>query len=716
MHALDEHAIFIFLLQFAVLLGAARLLGALALKLRQPSVLGELIAGVLLGPAVFGHFAPGAHGALFPPGATHENLLEMLSWIGMILLILRTGLEVDLRLWGFLGKAALLTSLFGIVIPYASGYGLAHWVPAALIPAGRDRTVFALFLATAMSISAVKVIAKTLLELKLTRRDVGAVILAASITDDTIGWVLLSIVSSIALSGTVSANTVLRPLAATFGILAFAALVARPLVRKVIGFIERGGGGLEHATTSAIVVLTLLLAAATQRLGIHAVFGAFVAGVIITTSPRVRQATLDALDSVTFGVFAPIFFVYTGLKVTTLALPPLGLTLLILGVAVAGKVVGAGLGAKLGGLRTLSALAVGIGMSSRGSMELVVARIGIDLGVLSPEIYAAIVLIPMVTSLTTPALLRMMVSRLKPEAAEAARLEQEAARQKAIIQREGPRILVAMSGGPRSLQAMRLAGALARLPGATLVAMSVVPEKDAGPTPQRRTPLTEEHSRALLESFAAEQKLPDFHPRVVSAKSPAASIEEELLQHNYDLLFVGAGRRRTVANRLLSAALEGGGASTVLVSGEAFPPQFKRILIATDGGFAARGATELALLCAKESGALVLAMSVVVPAPDLVAGGGVEDVGMRVVSEVARLGGQEGLQVESHVRWSASPGRAIVEAASELRADLLVMGAVPQVLGRRTFLGNTAEYVLASAPCPVALFVPPAPRAAAKAA
>ena len=716
MHALDEHAIFIFLLQFAVLLGAARLLGALALKLRQPSVLGELIAGVLLGPAVFGHLLPGPHGALFPAGATHENLLEMLSWIGMILLILRTGLEVDLRLWGFLGRAALLTSLFGIVIPYASGYGLAHWVPAELIPQGRDRTVFALFLATAMSISAVKVIAKTLLELKLTRRDVGAVILAASITDDTVGWVLLSIVSSIALSGAVSASTVLRPLGATFGSLAFAAVVGRPGVRKIISLIERGGA-LEHATTSAIVVLTLLLAAATQRMGIHAVFGAFVAGVLVTTSPRVRQATLDALDSVTFGVFAPIFFVYTGLKVTTLALPPLGLTLLILGVAVAGKVVGAGLGARLGGLGTASALAVGIGMSSRGSMELVVARIGIDLGVLSPEIYAAIVLIPMITSLTTPVLLRMMVRRLRPEAAEAVRLEREAARQKAIIQREGPRILVAMSGGPRSLQAMRLAAALARLPGAMLVAMSVVPEKNAGPSPQRRSPLTEEHSRALLESFAAEQKLPDFHSRVVEAKSPASSIEDELAQHNYDLLFVGAGRRRTVANRLLSAALEGGGASTVLVSGEEFPPVFKRVLIATDGGFAARGATELALLYAKEAGALVLAMSVVVPAPDALAPDGrVEDVGMRVVGEVARVGAAEGVEVESHVRWSASPGRAIVEAVSELRADLLVMGAVPQVLGRRTFLGNTAEYVLASAPCPVAIFVPPVPRAAAKAA
>ena len=715
MHALAEHTVFVFLLQFAVLLAAARLMGGLALKLRQPSVMGELLAGVLLGPAVFGHILPGAHAALFPDGATQEQLLEMLSWIGMILLILRTGLEVDLRLWRFLGRAAILTSLLGIVVPYVSGFTLAQWIPASLLPAGRDRTVFALFLATAMSISAVKVIAKTLLEMKLTRRDIGAVILAASITDDTIGWVLLSIVSSIALSGSVSLPTVLRPLGSTFLVLAAAAVIGRPLVRRAIGWIERKGT-LEHATTSAIVVLALAMAAWTERLGIHAVFGAFVAGVLITASPRVRQATLDALDSVVFGVFAPIFFVYTGLKVTTLSLPPAGVTLLILGVAVLGKVIGAGLGAKLGGLKPMPALAVGVGMSSRGSMELIVARIGMDQGVLTASVYAAIVLIPLVTSLTTPALLRAIVGKVKPEPAEAERLDKEEENQKALIKREGARMLVAVSGGPRSLQAMRFAASLARLPGATLVAMSVVPEKNAGPSPQRRTPLTDESSRAVLAAFKEEQKLPDFDARVVEAMSPADTIEKELMRQPYDLLFVGAGRRRTVANRLLSAALEGGGASTVLVSGDTFPPEFRRILVATDGGFAARGAAELALLHAKQAQAAVLALNIVPPAQDAESSGKLEDVGMRVVNEVARMGAQQEVEVEMHVRWSAMPGRAIVEAARELGADLIVLGAVPQVLGRRTFLGNTVEYVLASAPCPVALFVPAVPRAASRAA
>src|SRR3954466_5955841 len=383
MRALSEHAVFIFLLQFGLMLAAARLLGGGARKLGQPSVLGELFAGILLRPAILGHLWPAAQHAIFPANQTQEHLLEMLSWLGMILLILRTGLELDLRLLRLLGRAALLASAVGIVLPFATGFLLGHGMPAGLLVKGSDRNVFALFLATAMSISAVKVIAKTLLDLKLTRRDVGAIILAASIADDTVGWVLLSIVSSIAMSGAVSPAAVLRPLGATLLVIAGAALVGRPVVRRLIGWIERGRG-IEHSTTSAVVVLTFALAALTEKLGIHAVFGAFIAGLLITSLPRIRQSTLDALDSTTMGVFAPIFFVYTGLRVTTLSLPPAGITAAILGLAIVGKVVGAGLGARLGGMRLASALAVGIGMSSRGSMELVVARIGMDLGVLTP--------------------------------------------------------------------------------------------------------------------------------------------------------------------------------------------------------------------------------------------------------------------------------------------------------------------------------------------
>lgn len=611
------------------------------------------------------------------------------------------------------GRSGQRRAQDAIVIPYALGFSIGEAIPAGLLVPGRDRAVFALFLATAMSISAVKVIARTLLELKLMRRDIGAVILAASITDDTVGWILLSVVSSIAVSGVVSVGAVARPLGATLLFLGVAVIAGRPLVRRVIGWIERGSR-VEHATTSAIMVLTFGCAAITEQLGIHAVFGAFVAGVLVAESPRVREATLDALDSVITGVFAPIFFVYTGLRVTSLALPPVSISVLIIGGAIVGKVIGAGLGAKFGGMRLAPALAVGIGMSSRGSMELVVARIGLDLRVLSQTIYATIVLVPIVTSFTTPLLLRLAAGAVKPEPDEASRLDREAEDEKAVIKRTGTKILVGLSGGPRSYQAMRFAAPVARLPGATMVVVSVVPEDDASRRTsrlQRRAVLTKEESQHAFETFAAEERLPDCHPQLIVSPSPVESIREEL-RRGYDLVFLGAGRRRMVANRILTAVLEQGRADAVVLSGESFPRTFNRILVPTAGGFAARGAAELAVLYAKTVGAQIDVLHIVETlAVENTLQENVRAIGARVVTGLATLGEQHGVRVESHVKVSRSAGRAVLAAAQENQADLIVLGAIPRLLGRRMFLGNTVEFVLHHAACAVALFIPAARRA-----
>ena len=188
MHGLGEHQLLVFLLQFASLLGAARLLGGAARRFGQPSVMGEVIAGLLVGPTVLGRLLPGVEAFVFPGDPQQGALLEMLSWVGMILLMLRTGIDTDVSRWRSLKGPALLASVCGIAIPSAVGIAIGFAVPAALVGQG-GRPLFAAFLAVAMSISALKVIAKILLDLKLTRRDLGFVILSASILDDTLGWI-----------------------------------------------------------------------------------------------------------------------------------------------------------------------------------------------------------------------------------------------------------------------------------------------------------------------------------------------------------------------------------------------------------------------------------------------------------------------------------------------------------------------------------------------
>jgi Kef-type K+ transport system membrane component KefB/nucleotide-binding universal stress UspA family protein len=703
MHGLGDRQLLVFLLQFTLLLGAARGLGALARRFGQPTVIGEVVAGVLLGPTVLGHLLPAVHATVFPDDAQQGALLELLSWIGMILLMLRTGIDTDVTRWRTLKGPALLASICGIAIPFAVGIAVGLVVPEGVLGRG-GRPLFAVFLATAMSISAVKVIAKILLDLNLMRRDVGFVILGASILDDTLGWVVLAIVVRVAHTGSFGFGSVASTLGATAGFAAVAMLVVRPLASRAIRWLEREGR-LDHGTTSAVVVLTLACGALTQALGIHAIFGAFVAGLIVGELPRVKEATLESIDSMVIGVFAPVFFAYSGLKVQALSLPAWPVTLLVLGGAILGKVFGAGLGARLGGMRFREALAVGIGLSARGSTELVVARIGLDLGVLAAPMYALIVLVPLVTSLATPALLRAALRGLPVGEDEARRLSEEASERRSLIRRRGTKILVPTSGEPHALQALRLAAPLARLPGATLVGLSVVPPAAREPRRVGRDGKTEKDVVARSERVAKEFDLPDFHSTVVEATSVDEAVTAEVAR-GYDLVFLGVSRPRALSHRLLRALLASGHSDVVLVRGWPSEGRFRRILLPVTGAAPSRAAAELAFLYARETRARLHILHVVDAgaAADRRARAEQRLVGARMLEELLARGRHENVDVRCRLLTSRYPARAILDAALEERADLVLLGATPRYLAQRAFFGPTTDTVLTHAPCAVAVY------------
>jgi K+:H+ antiporter len=722
MHGLSDRQLLVFLVQFTALLGAARVLGALARRLGQPSVTGEILAGVLLGPTVLGALLPRVEAFVFPADPRQGELLELLSWIGMILLMLRTGIDTDLSRWRTLKGPALLASVCGIAVPFAVGVAIGFAVPADLVGRG-GRSLFTLFIATAMSISAVKVIAKILLDLHLTRRDVGFVIIGASIFDDTLGWVILAIVVRAARTGGFDASGVLLALSATAGFGLFAMLVVRPLAGRAIRWLEREAR-LEHATTSAVLLLMLTCGALTQALGLHAIFGAFVAGLVVGESPRIKEGTLESIDSVVIGVFAPVFFAYSGLEVRALALPAWPITALVLGGAILGKVVGAGLGARLGGMRAREALAVGIGLSARGSTELVVARIGLDLGVLAAPMYALIILVPIVTCLATPVLLRAVLRGLPLGEAEAYRVAGEAVERRSLIRRRGAKILVPISGAPHALQALRLAAPLAKLPGATLVGLSVEAPGRGGAG--ARDGAAEAEVAARSEAIAREFELSDFHATVVAAQSVEEAITAELAR-DYDLVFLGLARARALSHRLLRAILASGHSDVVVVRAGPAEGAFRRILLPVTGTAPSRAAAELAFLYGRETRAHLHLLHVV--EPDEVesrhALAELRLVGTRMLEELVERGRREGVEVSSRLAVSRFPGRVILATAADERADLALLGAAPRFLERRAFFGATAELVLARAQCAVALYAggvrpealrattpePPAPRA-----
>jgi Kef-type K+ transport system membrane component KefB len=413
------HELLVFLLQIGILLLTATLLGRLAARFSMPAVVGELLAGVILGPSLFGWTVPDVSGWLFPKQPEQMHLLDGVGQVGVLLLVGLTGIGIDLALIRRRSLTAVRVSLAGIIVPFVPGIGLGYLLARLLDIQGRT-TVFALFLGVAMCVSAIPVIAKTLMDMNLIHRNIGQLTLAAGMVDDAFGWFMLSIVSAMAIGGVTTGKVTTALLYLVLFVLA-AVLVGRHVVRWVL----RLCGDSEEWTVAASVVMILLSAAATQALQLEAVFGAFVCGILIGSSPDFQRSRTSALRTLVLTFLAPIFFATAGLRIDLRALgKPMVLlaAVLVLLTAIAGKFAGAYLGALLSRLNRWEALALGAGMNARGVVEVIVAMVGLRLGVLDTDTYTIIVLVAVVTSLMAPPILRLAMRRVEYTAEEELRL------------------------------------------------------------------------------------------------------------------------------------------------------------------------------------------------------------------------------------------------------------------------------------------------------
>jgi Kef-type K+ transport system membrane component KefB len=411
-----EHQLFLFLVEVSVLFVAARLGGELAARLGIPLHVGELVVGMLVGPSLLGWVWPEAFEALFPEEAAQRSLLDVFSWTGIIFLVLLGGLEAQLGVLRQSGRAVLGGWLGGFLVPFAAGFGLGMLFPDSLVPPGIERPVFALFLATAMSISAIPVIARILMDLDLYRTRMGMIILSTAIADDTIGWIVLGIVAGLT-SGGIEGGAIARTVLLTGAFVVLSFTVGKELIRRAMKF-SRLNLRVRYAEVSMMLLLVLVFGAITQAIGVHLVLGSFVAAILIGRIRLLRRQSIEAVRHIGMGFFVPFFFSYTGVKVdlTTLGGSAAIFTILALLVACLGKIIGGGLGARVGGLPRWEALAVGFGLNARGAMELVIAAIGLSIGVLNEPTYAMIVLIAVVTTVMAAPLLKYCVTRAGPDA------------------------------------------------------------------------------------------------------------------------------------------------------------------------------------------------------------------------------------------------------------------------------------------------------------
>jgi Kef-type K+ transport system membrane component KefB/mannitol/fructose-specific phosphotransferase system IIA component (Ntr-type) len=403
-----EHHALVFLLSVAVLLGVARLLGELARALGLPLVVGEILAGVLLGESGLGRLAPAVHDFLLPRGVP-ASMLGGYTTLAVVLLLVVAGLEVDLGIVKRRGRSALTVAALGMLMPLLGGFALGHLVPDSVLVHPEHRNLFALFMGVALSISALPVIAKTLLDLGLFKTDIGLVVMTAAMLNDLVGWVAFSILLGPMRGGGVD----LLHLAITIGVAtaftAAALFAGRRLVDRLLARIETQADLAPGRILSLLIVLAILGASLTQAIGIHAVLGGFIVGVMVGDSPRLRERTRQTIQQFVTNVFAPVFFASVALRVDFFANFDAVLCLIVFAIASVAKVVGCSFGARLSGMGWRESLAIGFGLNARGAMEIILALLARDAGLVSDRVFVALVTMAIGTSLLAGPMMKRLL-------------------------------------------------------------------------------------------------------------------------------------------------------------------------------------------------------------------------------------------------------------------------------------------------------------------
>jgi Kef-type K+ transport system membrane component KefB len=395
--------LFLLVLQVTVVLFASRLAGMLFKKIKQPQVVGEMVAGILLGPSLLGWAAPAISKFVFP--AASLGYLNALSQVGLVFFMFLVGISLNPKELREHGHAAVLTSHASIVTPFCLGSALALFLYPHLATAGISFTSFALFMGSAMSITAFPVLARILTERNLLRSRMGTLSISCAAVDDVTGWCILAYIVVIVRSESSS-----TPIWVTIGGVLAYVLVMLAGVKRILPWFEASylrHGRLTENSLSLMVVLALVSALTTERLGIHSLFGAFFMGAIMPKSPDFIHAVLNKLESLTVVALLPLFFAFSGLR-TSIGMVHGELwlfTALVIATAVAGKFGGSMFAARMAGVAWRDATSLGILMNTRGLMELIALNIGLDIGVISPTVFTIMVLMALVTTFMTSPLL-----------------------------------------------------------------------------------------------------------------------------------------------------------------------------------------------------------------------------------------------------------------------------------------------------------------------
>jgi len=645
-----------FLAQAVTVIVASRLLGLLAKRIGQPLVVAEVVAGILLGPSLMGLVWPEASAILFAEDA--RQLLNVVSQVGLVLFMFLVGLELDLHMLRSRGRSALIISQASIVVPFVLGLLLATYLYPRYADGKVTFTAFALFLGTAMSITALPVLARILAERRLLRTRVGAQTIACAAINDVTAWCMLAFVVAVARADGVADAVRTTVLAVAY--IAAMALLVRPLLQRLAARVATPEA-LTQNVVASIIVLVFLSGWTTEIIGIHALFGAFLLGAIFPKEGGLARALTERLEDVVLIVLLPLFFAYSGLSthIGLLNKPEdWAVCAVVIIVACVGKFCGSALPARWTGLSWREASALGVLMNTRGLMELIVLNIGLELGVISPTIFTMLVLMALVTTLITTPILK----RVYPDEVMARELL-DTVEQPAAVPVKGYRVLVCTAYASSGPGLVTLASALAGKGAGQIYALHLKhPEERQSDLIGAPDPT---ESNEVLEPLLrrAQELQTDVCPLSFVSPRPASDICQVAAAREADLVLLGAHKPLLsqvhlggVVHDVMSAA-----PADVGVFVERGLTQIKNILVPFQGSAHDRAALGLARRLMKSLGAHVIVLHIVRP----------ERKGASAM--VQTVFGEEHGQVTFDLVEHTDPAAAVLER-SRKDIDLVVVG------------------------------------------
>jgi Kef-type K+ transport system membrane component KefB/nucleotide-binding universal stress UspA family protein len=699
----------LFIAQIIILLIVGRSLGEVMQRLGQPAIMGQLLAGIVLGPSLLGFVLPDLQHAMFPSDPRQKIMIDAVSQIGILLLLLLTGMETDLALIAPVRRAAASISVAGIVAPFACGVLLGELIPASMLPNPDLRLITSLFLGTALSISSVKIVAAVVEEMNFMRRTIGQLIVASAVIDDTIGWIIIAVIFGIALRGEVEIVSVVATILGTVAFMAASLTVGQRIVSAIIRWTNDNFVS-ELPVITAIIVITGVMALITHMIGVHTVLGAFVAGILVGRSPILTQHVRDQLRGTIIALFMPVFFGIAGLGADLTVLKDPSLLLVAVGliaIASIGKFGGAFLGGSLARLSARESLAIGCGMNARGSTEVIVATIGLSMGALNQTLYSMIVLMAFVTTMAMPPLLRWALARLPVSNEEADRLAREAVEAKGFLGTL-ERLLLAVDDTPNGRFVARLGGILSawrRIP-TTVVDLTVRPDAEAA------SPATVVKEAAATTTADGDK---EPAPADVTIRRHDAAQDDAVTKEarkGYGLLMIGVDEVTVDGGgfgaRVTKLAEEFDG-PVLLVEARGANHQDPvgsglDILVPVTGTQDSRRALEVAIALARAGTSSLTLIHVTVQNPSR---------RRRVAEQLRRpdhdvmrdaVALAEHYQIECRtvMRQDVSAAEAILKQLKRGRHDLVVLGVRPRA-GGGMFFGAVADDLMLQAPASVVL-------------